>query len=222
MLLAEMLQKHFAASPVTDGRDGWPDFLLPEEQLLPAMQFLHEQMQPSFPMLLDLTAVDEGSHGAAEAAQYTLTYHLHGLEGCGALRLRVTHADAELPVPSITGIFANANWYEREVYDLFGLQFSGHPDLRRILLPPLWEGHPLRKSEAIRATERPAYRLSKTDLQEALKAYSDEVSAPESGQTVLNVGPHHPGTHGILRFVLKISGEKIASVDPDIGYHHRG
>jgi NADH dehydrogenase I D subunit len=222
MLLAEMLQKHFAASPVTDGRDGWPDFLLPEEQLLPAMQFLHEQMQPSFPMLLDLTAVDEGPQGASEAAQYTLTYHLHGLEGCGALRLRVTHSDAELPVPSITGIFANANWYEREVYDLFGLQFSGHPDLRRILLPPLWEGHPLRKSEAIRATERPAYRLSKTDLQEALKAYSDEVLPPESGQTVLNVGPHHPGTHGILRFVLKISGEKIASVDPDIGYHHRG
>ncbi|MFA7495095.1 MAG: NADH dehydrogenase (quinone) subunit D [Acidithiobacillus sp.] len=222
MLLAEVLQKSFAAIPVTEGRDGWPDFLLPEVRLIPALQFLREEMQPRFPMLLDLTAVDESAGMAKEPAKFSLIYHLHGLEGCGALRLRVTHTDLDEPVPSVTGIFANANWYEREVYDLFGLKFSNHPDLRRILLPSLWQGHPLRKGEAIRATERPAYRLNKTELQEALKAYSEEVPAPDSGLTVLNVGPHHPGTHGILRFVLKLSGEKIAMVDPDIGYHHRG
>lgn len=222
MLLAEVLQKSFAAIPVTEGRDGWPDFLLPEVRLIPALQFLREEMQPRFPMLLDLTAVDESAGMTKEPTKFSLIYHLHGLEGCGALRLRVTHTDLDEPVPSVTGIFANANWYEREVYDLFGLKFSNHPDLRRILLPPLWQGHPLRKGEAIRATERPAYRLNKTELQETLKAYSEEVPAPDSGLTVLNVGPHHPGTHGILRFVLKLSGEKIATVDPDIGYHHRG
>ncbi|MHB1580684.1 MAG: NADH dehydrogenase (quinone) subunit D [Acidithiobacillus sp.] len=222
MLLAEVLQKRFQATPLTDGRDGWPDFQVAEHHLVDALHFLHDDMAPRFSMLLDLTAVDERGGQAVSERAFTLIYHLHGLNDCGALRLRVPHVDADAPVPTVTGVFANANWYEREVYDLFGLTFSGHPDLRRILLPPLWEGHPLRKAEPIRATERPAYRLSKPELQEALKAYSDAVPTPAPGLTVLNVGPHHPGTHGILRFVLKLSGEEIATVDPDIGYHHRG
>ncbi len=222
MLLAEALQKRFQAMPLTDGRDGWPDFQVAEHHLVDVLHFLRGDMAPRFPMLLDLTAVDERGGQAAPECAFTLVYHLHGLDDRGALRLRVPHADAEVPVPTATGVFANANWYEREVYDLFGLAFSDHPDLRRILLPPHWEGHPLRKREPIRATERPAYRLGKSEVQEALKMYSDTVPAPDPGLTVLNVGPHHPGTHGILRFVLKLSGEEIATVDPDIGYHHRG
>lgn len=219
MLLAAALQNRFLAVPVTSGRDGWPDFRCDESQLLAILAFLRDEWQPGYPLLLDLTAIDENSRGGCG---FTLIYHLHALDERGALRLRVPHPDAAVPVPSATAVFANANWYEREIFDLFGLRFAGHPDLRRILMPPHWDGHPLRKSEPARATQRPAYGLSRQQLPETLRAYAAPAPSYPEGATILNVGPHHPGTHGILRFILTLSGENIASVDPEIGYHHRG
>ncbi|MEL5847762.1 MAG: NADH-quinone oxidoreductase subunit D [Candidatus Igneacidithiobacillus chanchocoensis] len=216
MLLAEVLQRRFAAQPAADARDGLPDFVLPVDQILPALRYLRTERRAPFSMLFDLSAREET---AAGEAQYTLLYHLHSLQPGDWLRLRVPLAAAE--APTCTEIYPAANWYEREVYDLFGIRFSGHPDLRRLLLSPNWQGHPLRKAEPIRATERPPLRVERGSLQEALAVYAPK-EAPGEGEMLLNVGPHHPGTHGILRYRLRLRGERIVAVDPDIGYHHRG
>ena len=221
MLLAEALQKEFSATPFTAACDDCLDFSLPTANLKPCLRYLRDDWRRPYRCLWDLTAMDERPSGGG----FTLIYHLFNYAVAEFLRLRVPLPAGQETAPSLTDLYANANWYEREVYDLFGLRFAGHPDLRRILLPPQWRGHPLRKEEAIRATERPPIVIDREHLQERLGEYqrSPDGQALDDGETmVLNVGPHHPGTHGILRYILRLRGEEIVAVDPDIGYHHRG
>ncbi len=132
-------------------------------------------------------------------------------------------------LPSITSLWPSASWYEREVWDMFGIRFDGHPHLERLLMPPTWDGHPLRKDHPARATEMEPYSLDDDKLaveQEALR-FRPEAWGMETGRdgvdfVFLNVGPQHPGTHGVLRVVLQLDGEEIVDAVPDIGYHHRG
>ena len=104
---------------------------------------------------------------------------------------------------------------------MFGVNFEGHPDLRRILLPRDWEGHPLRKDYPGRATEHPPFTRA-----EALRRQPEDAGAILGDQVedvfVLNVGPHHYSTHGLLRVVLALRDETIQDMALDIGYHHRG
>ncbi len=135
-----------------------------------------------------------------------------------------------IPVlPTITNLWQSANWYEREVWDLFGITFDGHPHLRRILMPPTWNGHPLRKDHPARATEMGPFQLSdekEEKEQAALKFRPEDWGmkrvAEDSDFMFLNLGPQHPGTHGLIRFILQLDGEEIADAVLDIGYHHRG
>jgi NADH-quinone oxidoreductase subunit C/D len=84
-------------------------------------------------------------------------YHLLSLERNSDIRIKVALNENDLNIPTATNIWPNANWYEREAYDMFGVNFEGHPMLRRILLPTYWEGHPLRKEYSARATEYTPY-----------------------------------------------------------------
>ena len=88
--------------------------------------------------LSDLTAVDR----YPDEPRFEVIYHLHSLEHNERLRLK---ARVSGEIDSVTGVWRSANWYEREVFDLFGIKFHNHPELERILLPAEWEGHPLRK-----------------------------------------------------------------------------
>jgi NADH-quinone oxidoreductase subunit C len=98
-----------------------------------------------FIRLSTVTAVDRGP---AEP-RFEVVYHLHSIERNERLRLKARLAGAEPEIESVTSVWRGANWYEREVFDLFGIRFTGHPDLRRIMMPDDWEGHPLRKDYPI-------------------------------------------------------------------------
>ena len=110
------------------------------EAVVPAMTFLRDDQNCQFKQLLDITAVDYPERDERFEVVYHLLSHKHNQ------RLRVKlPAGEETPVDSITGVFSAAGWYEREVWDLYGVFFANHPDLRRILTDYGFEGHPLRK-----------------------------------------------------------------------------
>jgi NADH-quinone oxidoreductase subunit C/D len=132
-------------------------------------------------------------------------------------------------LPSITPLWSSADWYEREVWDLFGITFDGHPSLRRILLPATWQGHPLRKDHPARATEMGPFRLpvDKQLREEAAlrfdpQAWGLAAGGRDTDLMLLNLGPQHPGTHGVFRIALQLDGEEILQAVPEIGFHHRG
>lgn len=206
---------------------------IPMVKLKELLQYLKTAIPLPFPLLYDLTAIDERTRNRSTnhypLSDFTLVYHLFSFERNSFIRLKVALHGEYSSVPSITDLWANANWYEREVYDMFGIRFEGHPHLTRILMPRTWEGHPLRKEHPARATEMGPFRLwdEKQDReQEALQFRPEEWGlerqSEDSDFMFLNIGPQHPGTHGVIRIILQLDGEDIVDAVPDIGFHHRG
>jgi NADH-quinone oxidoreductase subunit C len=115
--------------------------VIPADRLLQIARFCHDHPDMDFNRFSGLTCVD---HYPREP-RFHLNYNLHAVRKNHRIRLRVLWADGEEDVPSVTGIWPSANWFEREAFDLFGVMFEGHPDLRRLLMPDDWDGHPLRK-----------------------------------------------------------------------------
>ncbi|MDQ7848871.1 MAG: NADH-quinone oxidoreductase subunit C [Armatimonadota bacterium] len=111
------------------------------DRVLEVLTFLRDRLAPRPPALTDLTAVDRLPLEPRFEVVYLLTWY----DPPGRLRVKTRLPGADPQVDSATGLWPAANWLEREVYDLFGIRFRGHPDLTRILLPDDWEGHPLRK-----------------------------------------------------------------------------
>jgi NADH-quinone oxidoreductase subunit C len=101
-----------------------------------------------FVRLSTVTAVDR----YPSEPRYEVVYHLHSIERNERLRLKCRLAAHDPSIESVTSVWRGADWYEREVFDLFGIRFTGHPDLRRIMMPDDWEGHPLRKDYPITGT----------------------------------------------------------------------
>ena len=121
--------------------DGMPTITVPAEHLLDVSRTLRDDAALRFAVLADVTAAD---HFPREP-RYDVVYHLVAPENRLRLRMRV-HAGGPTPtVPTVSSIWTSANWGEREVLDMFGIMFAGHPDPARILMPEDWEGHPLRK-----------------------------------------------------------------------------
>ncbi|ARS90935.1 NADH-quinone oxidoreductase subunit D [Natrarchaeobaculum aegyptiacum] len=115
---------------------------------------------------------------------------------------------------SAAPVYRTADWHEREAYDLVGIEYESHPDLRRILLPETWQGHPL--SADYDQTQPQVVTLAEHE-NPIQPDYHDE-----EGETMfLNVGPHHPATHGVLHVKAVLDGETVVHAEPDIGYLHR-
>jgi NADH dehydrogenase I D subunit len=222
--LAQTLNERFGDAvqqemPTSD----MPTFKVDAVSLKDVLQFLKTQTQPKFRRLEDLTAVDESTRQQPDnLPDFTLVYHLLSYEEARRVRLKVDLHGREPEAETITDLWPAANWYEREVFDMFGIRFRGHPDLRRILMPHDWEGHPLRKTYPDRATAMPPYTLADARQYQPLDA-GIYLKKPEGDEElILNVGPHHWSTHGLMRFMVSLRGEEITDIDMDIGYHHRG
>jgi len=212
-------------------KDDIPTVWIERDRLVEALKFLKEGVQKPYPLLFDLSAIDERLRMSREgqpASDFTVFYHLMSLDRNEDVRIKVALADSACSVPSVTGVYEVANWYEREAFDMFGIQFTGHPNLRRILTPPHWQGHPLRKEHPARATEMDPFKMTnefQTAQQEGLRFVPEEWGmsrhARHTDFMFLNLGPNHPSVHGVFRIALQLDGEVIVDAVPDIGYHHR-
>lgn len=113
--------------------------------ILELARFLKEDPELKYNFLMDVTAVDYWTR----KPRFEVVYHFFSLENNCRVRVKAPLAEPEAEIDSLTALWPGANWYEREVYDMFGIRFRGHPDLRRILMYPEFEGHPLRKDYPI-------------------------------------------------------------------------
>ena len=228
-ILDELIQKFGADTFVVQSTaDEMPTLWCTADKLIEVLQHL----KTDYEMLYDLFGIDErlrtNREGQPDSA-FTVVYHLLSLKNNCEIRLKVATPESNPEAPSVTAIWPNANWYEREAWDMFGIKFTDHPNLYRLLLPPTWKGHALRKDHPARATEMEPFSMDEAKLieeQEALRFRPEEwgMQASKDGTEYmfLNLGPNHPSVHGVFRIALQLDGEVVVDAVPDIGYHHRG
>jgi NADH-quinone oxidoreductase subunit C/D len=231
--IGDALNGRFASEAVFQQTcDRIPTFWVKKDKAHQVLRHLKHDVDRPYKMLYDLTAIDERMHRHRDGqppGDFTVVYHLLSFDRNEYLRIKVALDERHLSIPTITDIWPAANWYEREVWDMFGIVFDGHPHLTRILMPKSWVGHPLRKDHPARATEMGPYQLppdKELAEQEAMRFRPEDWGMSRERDDAdflfLNVGPQHPGTHGVLRIALQLDGEEIVDAVPDIGFHHRG
>lgn len=233
MNIIEQLKNRFGETEVVsqDTADAIPTVWVSKDNVPDVLHYLKMVIDSPYRTLYDLAAVDERvrTHRKGQPdSDFTVVYHLLSYERNEDIRIKIALKGEYPSMPTITNIWPSADWYEREAWDMFGITFEGHPNLRRILMPPTWKGHPLRKEHPARATEMGPFRMADIREEEEQKALQfrpgDWGMKQRHGDTdymFLNLGPQHPGTHGLLRIVLELDGEEIIDAVPDIGYHHR-
>jgi NADH-quinone oxidoreductase subunit C len=148
------LKEQFAASiiDVTEFR-GEVTVTVKKDAILDILSFLKKSLQ--YNLLTDVTAVD---YLGKKTDRYMMVYQLFSIAIKDRLRIKTPVNEADCRIPTVSKIWATANWLEREVFDLFGITFDNHPDLRRILMTDDWEGHPLRKDYPLQGPDREPYK----------------------------------------------------------------
>jgi NADH-quinone oxidoreductase subunit C/D len=209
-----------------------PTLWVGRDKAMSVLRYLRDEHRPRYEMLLDLTAIDERMRIHREGqpdSDFTVVYHPTSFSGNCDIRIKVALKMGDLNMPTAIPLWSSANWQERECWDLFGIVFTGHPNLSRILCPPTWKGHALRKDHPARATEMDPYRMSdeiQDREQQAMLFKPEEWGLARKSENsefmFLNFGPNHPAAHGVIRFALQLDGENVLDVVPDVGYHHRG
>lgn len=128
------------------------------EAIVPVCQFLRDDPDLAYSFLVDLTSVDYLEYPQKEA-RFAVVYLLHSYKNNERIRLKVWVEENDAVVPTVTGVWSGANWLEREVYDMMGITFAGHPDMRRILLTEDWVDHPQRKDFPVFGKQDPVVRI---------------------------------------------------------------
>ncbi|XBC43453.1 MAG: NADH-quinone oxidoreductase subunit C/D [Buchnera aphidicola (Meitanaphis flavogallis)] len=210
---------------------GIPVLWISSKILLKIGKFLLSIKNP-YTTLFDLHGVDERCRSHRQTlplADFSVFYHFISFSRNDDVMFKIALFNDKLNLSTLTELYPNANWYERETWDMFGIVFDNHPNLTRIIMPRNWKGHPLRKDHPCRATELDFFTLNqyKEDREmDALRFRPEEWGMKKEGKNsnymFLNLGPNHPSAHGVFRIVLQLDGEKIINCVPDIGYHHRG
>ena len=179
--------------------------------VLPLLKYLKEAGR--FDFLMQVAGADYPQR----EKRFEIIYELFSSKTAGRLRIKTSVAEGET-VPTAQFIWPTADWFEREVYDMFGVKFKNHPNMRRILTHHEFKGHPLRKSysadhqQACTETLPLHFDDDPNDQQE---------EDTEEDLIPLNIGPSHPATHGTLRIMAKLKGERVQKAGVEIGYLHR-
>lgn len=149
--IAEKIKEKFADQviEVVEFRDQ-VSVIVKRDQILSILKFLHDDPLLSLDHLQDLTAVD---YIKKKEIRFEVVYNLYSIRHRHKIRLRAQVPENDTKIDSVVPIWSGANWHERECYDMFGITFTGHPDLRRILMPEDWEGFPLRKDYPLKGPE---------------------------------------------------------------------
>jgi len=233
-------------------------WLVAPDKLLPLL--LHLRERESYDFLSSVTCVDysayKGKARTGVSERFDVVYHLYSTKkGGGPVRLHVRVPDNET-VPSATSVYPGANLQEREVYDLYGVKFEGHPNLRRVLTWEGFHGHPMRKDWKEPYFEEETKPFKSRHPEGSYVWHEDKLPwgdnqtypagwDPDSWQPpvtyvpvsqapihdgygeldtqsiVINLGPHHPSTHGVFRMLTRVEGETILALEPEMGYLHR-
>lgn len=247
------LVARFPEKVTADSRAGYSGFIVNKENLLEVATALRDEF--GYDLLSSVTGVDYIADNKME-----IVYHAFRTTGGPVLvfKTQVERVDP-IEIPSLVGIWAGAEYQEREIWDLYGIKFTNHPDLRRILLWEGFEGHPLRKDykEGFFEEEAKPYKSrwpdgkhtfaemknpfrdnlkfpenfdpenyspeNEDDLYASLERFSKPLAEGElkTDHIVVNMGPHHPSTHGVLRVAVTLNGETITGLKPVMGYLHR-
>jgi NADH-quinone oxidoreductase subunit C/D len=188
-------------------------------------QTIEADYQAGFTFLECLTGMDWGEEGLG------VIYNLENPETGARKCYKIKTADRVNPVlPSVCTWYDIANIYEREAYDFYGIKFVGNPDMRRIYLREDWVGYPMRKDDEpekfnpTRMTNEPLADETSGLMydEDGVNYHTERSKIFEADDYVVNIGPQHPSTHGVLHFRVKLEGETIRKIDPVLGYIHRG
>lgn len=247
------LAARFPNSVSADARPGYTGFIVIKENLLEVATAIRDEF--GYDLLTAVTGVDYLAENKME-----VVYHAYKTTGGAGLvfKVQVDRIDP-VEVPSLVNIWAGVDFQEREAWDLLGIKFTGHPDLRRILMWEGYQGHPLRKDwkEPFFEEETKPFKSRWPDgnhfFSEEKNPFRDNLSFPanfdpeayrpeneddlyasleqfrskgegdrlKTDHIVVNMGPHHPSTHGVLRVAVTLDGETITGLKPVMGYLHR-
>ena len=238
--------------------NGGASLVVAPDKLIALLTHLRDKEQYDF--LSNLTCVDYLNYGGKQRSgvteRFEVVYHLYSTHKKGghlSLRTRVPDGDT---IPSATAVYPGANLQECEVYDLYGIRFAGHPNLRRVLMWEGFHGYPMRKDwkEAYfeeeskpfksrhpakgydyheerlpwgKNTTYPAgwdpesWEAPVTYVPVSQAPHHDEEGTLDTESIVVNLGPHHPSTHGVFRMLARIEGETVLALEPEMGYLHR-
>jgi NADH-quinone oxidoreductase subunit C/D len=170
---------------------------------------LRDHSDCDFRLFLDLCGVDHLDR-ADRSERFEVVLHLYSVSKKHHVRLKTPVPESDPRIPTLTGVFKGANWFEREAWDLYGIVFAGHPNLTRLLTHDDFVGHPMRKDYP--TAERHVLRRPKERV----------LNVPEGTEKlVLNIGPSHPTMHGTFRVQALMDGETIVDAAAELGYMHR-
>ncbi len=220
---APLLERKFAgkARPEATAASDIPTISVDPSSLQEVALFLRDDPSTKFDLLLDIAAVDRlalpPEQASRDGKRFQANYILYSTGRNEHLRVKAAMPESKAVLPSLTGVWPGANWFEREAWDLMGITFDNHPNLKRLLTHNGFVGHALRKDyEAGQRWLCTEEDLLQTDL-------AGKTGTPEDVfETVtLNFGPSHPATHGTLRVVMRLDGETIVAAEGECGYLHR-
>ena len=169
LILEKLEANHADALLAQDETRGTVVVVVRKEQAYAVLEYLKTEPELAYTFLVDVTAVDNSEMESElmqfDYARFMVVYQLYSYHGQCRLRVKVPVHENDLSIPSVTPLWRGANWLERETYDMFGINFEGHPDLQRILMPDDFEGHPLRKDYPLRGRgERERFNFEKQNV----------------------------------------------------------